>query len=89
MPLFLVVALQNSGPAIDEAVASKFPDTSYKIESGKWAVNADVNTSRELTTKLGVRETQSHIAVPIRGYTGRAKPDLWEWLSAQSAKTDA
>jgi hypothetical protein len=32
MPLFLVVALQSSDPAIDEAVASKFPETSYKRE---------------------------------------------------------
>lgn len=88
MALFLLVALQNSGPAIDEAVAANFPETSYKIEPGKWAVNADVTTSRELAVRLGIRETQSHIAVPIRGYTGRAKPDLWEWLSAQSAKVD-
>ena len=89
MPLFIVVALQNSGPAIDEAVASEFPDTSYQIEPGKWAVNADVPTSKAISNKLGIRETQSHIIVPIRGYTGRAKPDLWEWLSAQSAKVDA
>jgi len=89
MALFLLVALQNSGPAIDDAVESHFLETSYKIESGKWAINAGVTTARELAVKLGIRETQSHIVVPIRGYSGRAKPDLWEWLSAQSAKADA
>jgi len=88
MPLFLVVALQNSALAVDAAVSSKFPEGSYEIESGKWAVNADVTTARELSTKLGIRETQSHIVFPLRGYSGRAKPDLWEWLSAQSAKVD-
>jgi hypothetical protein len=86
MPLFLVVALQNSGPDVDEAVASSFPDDSYKIEPGKWAVNADVTTAKQLSTKLGIRATQSHIVVPIRGYSGRSQPDLWEWLAAQSAK---
>ena len=89
MPLFLVIALQNSAPAIDAAVASQFPDDSYKVEPGKWAVNAEVKTAKELSIKLGIRETQSHIIVPIRGYSGRSQPDLWEWLSAQSAKIDA
>jgi len=88
MALFLVVALQNSAPAIDEAVAAKFPQASYKIESGKWAISADLTTSKEVSTKLGIREKESHIIVPIRGYSGRSKPDLWEWLSAQSAKAD-
>lgn len=90
MSLFLVVALQNSAPAIDEAVASLFSeDDAYKIESGIWAVNADVKTGKELSIKLGIRETQSHIIVPIRTYSGRAKPDLWEWLSTQATKIDA
>jgi hypothetical protein len=86
MPLFLVVALKDSAPFVDEAVASKFPENSYKIEPGKWAVNADATTAKELAVKLGVRETQSHLVVPIRGYSGRAQPDFWEWLAAQSAK---
>jgi hypothetical protein len=89
MPLFLVVALQTSAPAIDAAVASHFSDDAYKIEPGIWAINADVTTGKELSVKLGIRETQNHIIIPMRTYFGRAKPDLWEWLSAQSAKVDA
>jgi hypothetical protein len=90
MPLFLIVALQASSAAVDAAIASKYPDNSFKIESGKWAVNApDATIGRELAVNLGIRDSQSHIIVPIRGYTGRANPDLWEWLAAQSAKANA
>jgi hypothetical protein len=90
MPLFLVVALEGSSAAVDAAVVSKYPESSFKIESGKWAVNApDVTIGRELAVKLGIRETQTHVIVPIRAYTGRANPDLWEWLAAQSAKANA
>ena len=89
MPLFLVIALKDSAPAIDAAVESNYPGSSFEIEAGKWAVNADVTIAKELATRLGIRETQSHLILPIRGYTGRAKPDLWEWLSAQTAKDDA
>jgi hypothetical protein len=89
MALYLVLSLKDSAPAIDAAVASQFSGNSYKIEPGKWAVNADATTAKELSIKLGIRETQTHIIVSVRGYSGRANPDLWEWLSAQSAKIDA
>ena len=85
MPLFFLVALKDGASAVDAAVDANYASTSYKIEPGKWIVNAtDITTSRELTVKLGLRETTSHFAVPVKGYTGRANPDLWEWLAAQS-----
>ena len=88
MAIFFVVALHDSTAAIDNAVSAKFPTSSYKIEPGKWAVSADATTSKDLSTALGIRSTESHLIVSIRGYTGRAQPDLWEWLSTQSAKAD-
>jgi hypothetical protein len=89
MPLFFLAALKDSTPAVDAAVQSQLADSSYNIEPGKWLINSDVTTSRELTIKLGIRETASHFAMPVRGYTGGAQPDLWEWLSAQSTRADA
>ena len=89
MALYLVLALKQSAPAVDAAVSSQFSDNSYRIEPGAWAVNADATTAKELSIRLGIRETQNHIILPIRGYSGRANPDLWEWLSAQAAKIDA
>ena len=88
MALFAVFALKNSNDAVDHAVGQIYPDSSYKIESGKWIVTADVTTAKELGIKLGLRETVSHITFPIRGYSGRAQPDLWEWMAAQSDKAN-
>jgi hypothetical protein len=88
MALFAVIALKDSGPGVDEALSKVPSDSSYKIEAGKWLVNTEVTTARELSIKLGLRETQTHIIFSVRGYSGRAQPDMWEWLAAQSAKAD-
>ena len=88
MPLFAVLALKDSAPTIDAAVPEHFPHDSYEIEPGKWVVNADVSTSKELAIKLGIRDTVSHLVLPVRAYTGRAQPDLWEWLAAQTARQE-
>jgi hypothetical protein len=90
MALFAVIALKDASIGVDEAVGSQIPpDKSYKIESGKWVVSAeDVTTARELSTKLGLRETLTHVVISLRGYSGRAQPDLWEWLAAQSEKAN-
>jgi hypothetical protein len=88
MALFAVLALKNTNEAIDHAVEEMYPNSSYKIESGKWIVNANVSTAKELAIKLGLRDTASHLTLSIRGYSGRAQPDLWEWLAVQSDKAD-
>ena len=89
MALFAVIALKDSPSIVDEAVDSKIPSgKSYKIESGKWVVNADVTTAKQLSMQLGLRESERHLILSIRGYSGRAQPDLWEWLAAQSEKVN-
>ena len=88
MPLFAVIALKDSTAAVDEAIGKMPSNLCYKMEPGKWIVNAAVSTARQLSVSLGLRETQSHITLSIRGYSGRAQPDLWEWLAAQSEKAD-
>lgn len=90
MAIFLVLSLKESNAAVDSAVSKNFssPDA-YQIEPGKWVVNAEAATAKQLSIKLGLRESASHLILPVRGYTGRAQPDLWEWLSAQAAKADA
>jgi hypothetical protein len=86
MALFAVFALKDSTSGVDEAITRTFPGDSYRIEPGKWIVNADTTTGKELSTKLGLINTHSHFVLPVRGYFGRAQPDLWEWLAAQAAK---
>ena len=88
MALFAVIALKESGLAVDEAVGKLPANDTYKIEFGKWIVHSDVTTARELSAKLGLRETHTHIVFALRGYSGRAQPDMWEWMSAKAAKSD-
>ena len=88
MPVFLVVALKDSAESVDAAVAKMDTEKAYKVEPGKWFVNAHFTVARQLADSLGLRETNAHLVVPVRGYSGRAEPDLWEWLSAQSGKVD-
>lgn len=90
MALFFVVALQTSTPAVEAAIVSKIPATDlYKIESGKWIIDSALSTSKEVSDSLGLSATASHFVVPVRGYFGRAQPDLWEWLAAKTSKTHA
>jgi len=85
MPLFAVIALKDSAQAVDEAV-SRLSAEKYKIEPGKWIVNSEATTAKELSAQTGLRETHTHLVLSFRGYSGRSQPDLWEWLAAQSEK---
>ena len=88
MALFLVVALKAAAPSIDAAISAKLsPDKFYKIETGKWVVDSEAITAKDLSDQLGLIGNMSHITVAFRGYYGRAQPDLWEWLAAKSAKS--
>jgi hypothetical protein len=89
MALFAVIALKESAQAIDEAVG-KLPSTdTFKIESGKWVVDSEATTAKELSVQLGLREPHTHLVLSFRGYFGRAQPDLWEWIAAKKGKADA
>ena len=94
MALFLVVALKNSAQLIDASIAEKFASEAYQIEEGKWAVNADSVTAKQLSDKIGITDkpvsstSVTGIVVPISGYYGRAQPDLWEWLAAKTVKAN-
>jgi hypothetical protein len=86
MALFFLVALQQSAPALQVVLSSKIATGSlYTIESGKWIVDSPATTSRDLSDSLGITDAQTFFVVPVRGYFGRAEPDLWEWLAAKTA----
>ena len=86
MALFFLVALQDSAPAIEVALSAKIaPGSLYTIESGKWIVDSPATTSKALSDSLGITDTLSFFVVSVRGYFGRAQPDLWEWLAAKTA----
>ena len=84
MALFAVIALKDATPAVDQAVAALPAQSTYKIEAGKWIVSSSAPTAKQLAIELGLRESVSHLVLSFRGYSGRAQPDLWEWLSTQA-----
>ena|ERR1039457_4790413 len=95
MALFLVVAIGSSAPDIDAAMREVYPTESYQIEDGKWVVNADSVTSKQVSDKLGITDkpvspeaTVRAIVVSVGGYYGRAQTDLWEWIAAKSVKAN-
>ena len=89
MTLFIILALTDSEALVDTAVAQGFPDDSYNIEPGKWIVSGGLATTNQVYDKLELSEKAPHLILSIKGYYGRARPDLWEWLAAQSGKVDA
>jgi hypothetical protein len=90
MALFLLVALQNSAPAVATALSAKIAIASlYTIEEGKWIIESSATTSKELSDSLEIPDTEAFLVVPVTGYFGRAKPDLWEWLAAKIAARSA
>ena len=93
MALFFMVALQSSAPLVEIAIRNKVAGADcYQIESGKWILDLPrLSTSKEVSDLLGLSEvpTASHVVVSIRGYFGRAQPDLWEWLAARASRVNA
>ena len=90
MALFFITALEASSPLIGLQIAAKIPPTDvYKIEDGKWILESSLSTSKDLSDFLGITQTVTFFVVPVRGYFGRAQPDLWEWLAAKTSKANA
>lgn len=71
--------------AVDTAVCTRYlPGERLSIEAGKWLLNSSKATSKEVSDDLGISETTTFIIIPIRGYYGRAQPDIWEWLASKA-----
>jgi hypothetical protein len=87
MALFAIFALRDVASQVDIAVQQKFSEAAYKIEAGKWIVESEASTAKEVTTILGLAGTW-HIVLTIGGYFGYAQSDMWEWIAAKRAKTN-
>ena len=75
--------------AVDAAVKSFIlPENAHELESGKWLITSLKPTSKEVSDGLNIADITTYIIAPIRGYYGRAKPDIWEWLAAKSKNSN-
>jgi hypothetical protein len=85
MVTYLLIAIGASAPKLDVAVnAAIAKEDRLALESGKWLLSSSLITSKDVSDKLGISETETFIICPIRGYFGRTRPDVWEWLAAKS-----
>lgn len=85
MATYILIALAASAPSIDSAVQATIPpEDRLSLELGKWLITSSLSTSKEVSDKIGISATELFIICPIRGYFGRSRPDVWEWLAAKS-----
>lgn len=86
MVTYILIALGTSASTLDVAVEAVIPkEDRHSIESGKWLITSSLVTSKDLSEKLAIAEPETFIVCPIRGYFGRARSDIWEWLAAKSS----
>jgi len=90
MATYLLIALDSFAEPLDSAVESGISqEHRHKIESGKWLISSTRATSKDVSDSLGISTTTTFFIAPIRGYFGRAKPDIWEWLAAKAETVNA
>lgn len=88
MALFVVVALGGAEAAIDAAVPAKISQGNfYRMEHGKWIIDSEAITAKDVSDQLGMPPIVRHLVVALKGYYGRAQPDMWEWMAAKSTKS--
>jgi hypothetical protein len=85
MATYILIALGSATPAVDSAVVAEIPEEDrLSLEPGKWLVTSSLSTSKAVADKIGLSTSALFIICPIRGYFGRTRPDVWEWLAAKS-----
>ena len=47
-------------------------------------MSSNVATTKQLSDVLELMDAHAHLTMLMGGYSGRAQPDLWEWLAAKS-----
>jgi hypothetical protein len=86
MATYILIAIGPAAPVVDLAVEAKIPaQDRLLLEAGKWLLTSSLATSKEVSDYLGLTATTTFIICPIRGYFGRTRPDVWEWLAAKSS----
>ncbi len=90
MALFLVLATQQSAPLLDDSIQKRFAGNFYKVDDDKWFISTDLVTSKEISDAIGITadpplaDDVTGIVVALKGYYGRERSDLWEWIVAKS-----
>ena len=90
MPVFVIILNRRQEMVVPRI--EKFPEADrYRIKGDVWLVNY-LGTSRSLAENIGIRGSSrggpTGVVFPILDYSGRASPDLWDWLKLRTAAVD-
>jgi hypothetical protein len=86
MGMFTVIATREPekiGAKINETCGD---GTYYALGPNAWLVDFD-GTTRDLAEALGIRagDTGAGVVLSVENYSGRASPDIWEWMKVHFA----
>lgn len=84
MPIYAVIAIRNAS-AVKKKVAEHAPNGKhYDLTSDSWLVEFD-GTTQEAAETFGIRDNEevSGVVLRVAEYSGRSKPNLWEWFKVR------
>ena len=82
MSVFLVLSMADTSAVLEARIESICGESGkFALKDGAWFVVFEGSTHL-LAEKLGVRggETEPALVLPFTNYSGRASPDIWDWL---------
>lgn len=85
MPIFVVIATRDSD-AVGEHIGKLSNAHFYEIKKDTWVVSFN-GTTRELAEIIQIRQAESTsagIVFSVDNFSGKHRPELWEWLKLHS-----
>lgn len=85
MSIFFVLSMAEQTVNLEAKIDAICDEHSkFGIKDGSWLLSFD-GTTHLLAERLGIRagETEPALVLLISNYSGRASPDIWEWLSTR------
>jgi len=86
MTIFVVFRVKASA-CMRAAIARVYPNDSFDLGNNEWLISAE-GTPKTVSDSLGITSHPDTIGAAIifkvEGYSGRASPDIWNWIKSKS-----
>ena len=84
MPIFVAV-LNRHSDKVAERMGALSVGSKLQLKPDTWLIDYD-GSARSLAEELGMRgsdpDDATGIVFPITNYSGRAAPEVWDWLQS-------
>lgn len=83
MAVFFILSMNDTPLGLEAKIDTICGENGkFSLKDGAWLVVFD-GTAQLLSEKLGIRggETEPALVLSVSNYSGRASPDIWDWLS--------